>query len=99
MPSDISLCLYRIGQEALQNVVKHSGASLTNVALRADDGVISLLVSDNGSGFDAESVRSKDSLGLISMQERIRAVNGTITIESVPDAGTKIEASVPLNTN
>lgn len=99
VPSDISLCLYRIGQEALQNVVKHSGASLTNVALRADDGVISLLVSDNGSGFDAESVRSKDSLGLISMQERIRAVNGTITIESVPDAGTKIEASVPLNTN
>lgn len=96
LPSDISLCLYRIAQESLQNAVKHSGAAFANVIVEAADGEIRLTVSDNGSGFDPEAVKSKESLGLISMQERIRAVNGTVMVYSVPDAGTKIEAIAPL---
>jgi signal transduction histidine kinase len=96
LPNDHSLCLYRIAQEALQNAVKHSGASIANVELGCDDNVVKLVVSDNGSGFDTDAVRAKESLGLISMHERIRAVYGTLSIDSVPDSGTKIEARVPL---
>lgn len=96
LPNDISLCLYRIAQEALQNAGKHSDASLVNVSLSVEDGVIKLVVADNGCGFDPDTVRTNGSLGLISMDERIRAVDGKLTIQSVPDAGTKIEARVPL---
>lgn len=96
LPNEISLCLYRIAQESLQNAVKHSGAAFANVIVEAADGEIRLTVSDNGCGFDPESVKSKESLGLISMQERIRAVNGTLVIDSVPDAGTKVEAIAPM---
>lgn len=96
LPNDISLCLYRIAQESLQNTVKHSGASFANVVLSVNDGIVKLMVSDNGCGFDTESVKSKEALGLISMDERIRAIQGTLTIESVIDSGTKIEAHVPL---
>lgn len=95
LPNDISLCLYRIAQEALQNTVKHSGASTANVELTVNDDVIRLVVTDNGSGFDPEKV-SKESLGLISMHERIRAVDGRLKVESVPGSGTTIEARVPL---
>jgi PAS domain S-box-containing protein len=96
LPNDISLCLYRIAQEALQNVVKHSGASMANVALNANDGLISLVVSDNGNGFDTEAVRAKESLGLISMSERIRAVGGKLTVQSVVGSGSRIEAQITL---
>jgi signal transduction histidine kinase len=95
LPNDISLCFYRIAQEALQNTVKHSGASTANVELTVSDDVISLVVTDNGSGFDPEKV-SKESLGLVSMHERIRAVDGVLTVGSVPGSGTTIEAQVPL---
>lgn len=96
LPNDISLCVYRIAQESLQNAVKHSGAAFANVILEAADGEIRLVVSDNGCGFDPDSLKSKESLGLVSMEERIRAVNGKLTIESVTDAGTKIAAVVPI---
>jgi PAS domain S-box-containing protein len=98
LPNDISLCLYRIAQESLQNIVKHSATSFANVSLEAVNGDIRLAVSDNGCGFDPEAVKSKESLGLISMHERIRAVKGTLTVESVLDAGTRVEAQVPLPT-
>lgn len=96
LPNDISLCIYRIAQESLQNVIKHSGASAANVDLTVTDNILRLVITDNGSGFDTQLARSRESLGLISMQERIRAVDGTLTVDSVPDAGTKIEARVSL---
>jgi PAS domain S-box-containing protein len=96
MPNDISLCLYRIAQEGIQNAVKHSGASFANITLRVNNNAVRMVVSDNGCGFDPEKVKSKEALGLVSMDERIRAVDGKLTIDSVIDSGTKIEAHVPL---
>jgi PAS domain S-box-containing protein len=96
LPKDISLCLYRIVQESLNNVVRHSGAREAQVELRGAEQEIGLRISDSGSGFDVESARSKKGLGLISMRERLRLIGGTISIDSQISKGTKIVARVPL---
>lgn len=96
LPDDVSLCLYRIVQESLQNVAKHSGAGSVSVTIGTVDGRIRLVVSDNGSGFDPASIGNHESLGLVSMSERVRAVKGVLNIDSVIGAGTRIEALVPL---
>jgi signal transduction histidine kinase len=95
LPDDVSLCLYRVTQEALQNVIKHSGANAARVSIKPENNEIYLSISDNGSGFDTNAARSKESLGLISIDERVRAVKGKVRIISAPGAGTKIEARVP----
>jgi len=96
VPADITLCVFRIAQEALRNCVKHSGAKVARVTLRSDDDKFSLSVSDDGSGFDVESESMRKGLGFTSMRERLRIVNGTICVISRPSEGTKIEVSVPL---
>jgi PAS domain S-box-containing protein len=96
LPPDISLCLYRTVQECLNNVIKHSGAESAHVQLVGTDGEIALTVSDSGIGFDVESRRSKNGLGLVSMRERLRLVGGRITIDSRPSHGTRIVAMVPI---
>jgi signal transduction histidine kinase len=96
LPPDVALCLYRIAQESLQNVVKHSGAGIVSVSLGYSDGELRLSVSDNGCGFDTSASKNHESLGLVSMDERIRVIKGTVTIDSVPGAGTKVEARAPL---
>jgi len=95
LPNDISLCLYRVAQESLQNVQKHSGASLAVVELEFENDFIRLNVSDNGNGFDPETIRGKESLGLISMRERIRSVHGTFAVKSRSGEGTHIKVTVP----
>jgi two-component system, LuxR family, sensor kinase FixL len=95
LPDDIALCLYRIVQEGLQNVVKHSGAAGAKVALTADEKELCLIVSDQGRGFDSLAVGS-GSLGLVSMRERVRLVRGQIYVQSRKGAGTRIEVHVPL---
>lgn len=99
LPGDVALCLYRIAQESLQNVAKHSGAGSVNVTVERTDGEICLLVSDNGCGFDPSNSKTHESLGLVSMHERIRAVDGTVTIDSVIGSGTTVEARAPLSRN
>lgn len=96
MPNDISLCLYRVTQESLQNVGKHSGASSASVRINMENDEICLVISDNGSGFDTQSSKAKASLGLTSMRERIRLVNGTFSIESNVGISTRIEVRVPV---
>jgi len=96
LPDDISLCLYRVTQESLQNVAKHSGASAVNVNINMADDEICLTVSDNGSGFDLEDAAT-DSLGLVSMGERIRLVHGTFSLESNPGSGTRIHVCLPFS--
>jgi signal transduction histidine kinase len=93
---DISLCLFRILQEALHNAVKHSGVRQFVVQLSAMPGEIALRVSDAGVGFDLEDKRRSRGLGLVSMRERIRMVGGVISIESKPGGGTTVFARVPL---
>ncbi|HJQ71422.1 MAG TPA: ABC transporter substrate binding protein [Blastocatellia bacterium] len=96
LPKDVSLCLYRIVQESLNNVVRHSGAKEARVELRRTEEEIQMRVTDLGRGFDVDSARSRKGLGLISMRERLRLVGGTVSIYSSIAGGTRIEASVPL---
>jgi signal transduction histidine kinase len=96
LPRDIALCLYRVLQESLCNVVKHSEARQAQVELNGGPGEIRLTVSDKGVGFDPGPSQKKGGLGLISMHERLQLVGGRITIESGPLRGTRIQASVPL---
>lgn len=93
---EISLCLFRVLQEALHNAYKHSGAKRIEVQLEVKSGEIHLRVSDSGKGFDIEAARQKRGLGLTSMHERVRLVGGTIVIESKPLAGTVVRVSVPF---
>ena len=96
VPGEISLCLFRIMQESLQNAVKHSGVRHFEVELRGAPDGIHLTVRDAGLGFDPESLVNNRGLGLISMQERVNLLSGTFSIESGPNLGTTIHARVPL---
>jgi len=93
---EIGLCLFRVLQEALHNAVKHSGVNRIEVQLREQSGEIHLIVSDSGRGFDMEAIKQGRGLGLISMRERVRLVNGTIEIESKQLGGTTIHVRVPF---
>ena len=93
---DTALCLYRIVQEALRNVIKHSGARHGEVELSGSADAIWLRVVDDGAGFFPKFTGSKEGLGLVSMRERLRLVNGELTIDSQPSGGTRIEVRVPL---
>ena len=93
---DIALCLYRIAQEALRNVVKHSGARRARVELSGDEGRVSLQIADEGSGFDSGMLRGKGGLGLVSMRERLLLIGGSMTIDSRPSVGTRIDVHAPL---
>jgi PAS domain S-box-containing protein len=94
---DVSLCLFRVLQEALHNSAKHSGVRHVEVRLWGTSDEILLMVSDSGAGFDPEAAKRSQGLGLISMEERLKLVNGTFSIESQPERGTTIHARVPLN--
>lgn len=96
LPSDAAICLFRVAQEALRNVVRHAGASTVDVSLHADDGGLTLSVRDNGAGFDGSGKRDRASLGLASMRERVRLQGGWIDIESTPGRGTAVIAWIPL---
>jgi PAS domain S-box-containing protein len=93
---EVSICLYRVLQEALHNALKHSGVRHFEAHLRGEHGVIELTIRDSGNGFDPEmSIRGR-GLGLISMRERINLLNGTMLVESLPMWGTTIRARVPV---
>jgi signal transduction histidine kinase len=96
IPREISLCLFRVLQEALQNAVKHSADQNFTVELHGTKKGISLSVSDAGVGFDWQDAMDRRGLGLISMRERIRLVNGELSIQSESGRGTTVRASVPL---
>jgi signal transduction histidine kinase len=98
VPADATLCLYRIAQEALQNVLKHSGARNARVELLGSEGAVVLRIRDEGTGFDPSSIAEQAGLGLVSMRERLHMLGGTIVINSRPGEGTGIEVRLPLNT-
>jgi PAS domain S-box-containing protein len=97
VPKEISLCLFRVLQETLQNAVKHSGVRCFKVELCGTGGEIQLTVSDPGVGFDSQDAMYRRGLGLISMRERIQLVRGKFHIKSHPGSGTTIHARVPFD--
>ena len=96
MDSDIELSLFRVAQESLHNIAKHSCAKKVQVELVGRDAGIVLRVSDDGVGFDPDAPQNKSGLGMISMSERIRLVGGTLTVSSKHLLGTQIEVETPL---
>jgi two-component system, NarL family, sensor kinase len=91
------MSLYRIAQEALNNVVKHSHAAEARVVLERGAATVRLAVVDDGDGFDAHSAAASDrpGFGLNGMAERVRLLGGTLTIRSAPGHGTTVEALLP----
>jgi PAS domain S-box-containing protein len=96
VPKEVSLCLFRVLQEALQNAIKHSGVRLFRVNLQGTPNGLELTVSDDGRGFDEQEGFSRQGLGLISMRERLQMVHGVLGIKTHPGGGTAISAQVPL---
>ena len=96
LPHDVELCLFRIVQEGLNNVVKHSGAREALVILAGTGKTITVSIADTGQGFEPSSVAGGAGLGLAGMRERLRTLGGDLTIKSQAGQGTTISARVPL---
>jgi len=92
---DTALCLFRVAQEALNNVNRHAGATAVTVRLRRMEEGLTLAVADDGAGFDPDDPGTSGHLGLASMRERVRLVDGTLDIESAPGRGTTVIAWAP----
>ena len=93
---EVASCLYRVAQESLQNIARHSGAKKVAVTVTVKKGNIALSVVDDGTGFDIEAARGRGGLGLVGMEERARLVQGKLTIEARPGQGTRISLQVRL---
>jgi signal transduction histidine kinase len=96
LSSDVALCLFRIVQEALNNVVKHSGALEARVTLAGTRGGMLLTIADSGRGFDEGTAIGQGGLGLASMRVRVHLVGGELTLSSHPGQGATIIAHVPI---
>jgi PAS domain S-box-containing protein len=96
LPPDAALCLFRVAQEALRNVIRHAQARHVEITVRILDGHLQLIVHDDGVGFDSALQRARPSLGLASMRERVFLVKGELDIESAPGQGTTILLTLPL---
>ena len=97
VPSEIGIGFFRIYQESLTNVARHSGANRVKVNLETKNNKLVLNISDNGSGFDVESIKSKRTLGLLGMNERTAMMNGNYELISQPGKGTTVRVSVALD--
>jgi signal transduction histidine kinase len=99
LPSEIETALYRIFQEALNNIVRHSGATQVTLSLSSRDGTLEAEIIDNGDGFDPQAIRGLDQehgWGLFGMQERVALVGGHLDVHSRSGSGTRIHLSIPL---
>jgi signal transduction histidine kinase len=96
VPADLALCLYRVTQEALQNVARHAKANRVRVVMARDGTDLMLTIGDDGRGFDLSEGQGHGGLGLISLDERIRLARGRLTIDTQPQRGTQIQVVVPL---
>ena len=96
IPNGAALCVFRLVQEALNNAVRHARADNIEILFETDGRTLRLEVSDDGRGFDEAQITSGGSIGMSSMRERIRLVDGTLSIQSTPGAGTSVSAVVPL---
>jgi two-component system, NarL family, sensor histidine kinase UhpB len=96
LPLNISLCIYRIVQEGLNNFIRHSRAKRCKVNLSTTNDNINLTIKDKGMGFDPVEVRNKPGLGLSSMRDRVQLVQGNFSIGSRPGQGTTLRVRIPL---
>jgi len=96
LPKDLTTSLYRIAQEALRNVAQHAQVSRASLSMTEQDGGIRLVIEDQGLGLPEDWEQGAVGLGITSMKERARLVNGQVSITPARDRGTRVEAWVPL---
>jgi PAS domain S-box-containing protein len=96
IPADAALCLFRVAQEGLRNIKRHSGANKAEVRLEASEKKLHLSITDQGRGFDVNQHSPRDGIGIRSMEERLRSFGGQLEISSRPMEGTRINAWLPL---
>jgi PAS domain S-box-containing protein len=96
LPTDVSLCLFRVMQEGLHNAIKHSGVRRFEVEIYGTADTVELILHDDGVGFDPEAVATSPGLGLTSMRERLKLVDGELSICSKPEQGTTVHARAPF---
>lgn len=96
---DVAHCLYRVAQESLRNIAKHSGAKSAEVKLSRTNGWIEMSIADAGSGFDFASTSLRRGLGLVSMEERVGLVRGSVQLRTRPGQGTEVNVRIPLTVN
>jgi two-component system sensor histidine kinase UhpB len=96
VPDEASLCLYRVAQEALRNVVDHACAQTVHLTLERRDRHVLLQIRDDGRGFDREQLSSHPGLGLVSLEERVRMLDGTFRVDS-DRSGTTVAVTVPCD--
>jgi signal transduction histidine kinase len=97
LTKDMELCLFRVAQEALANVIKHSQASGAHVELGSNANVVGLRISDKGNGFDPDQTIVGTGIGLVSMRERLRVLDGRLLVRSEITRGTEVLAEIPLS--
>jgi signal transduction histidine kinase len=97
LSDEVGLCFFRVSQECLQNIAKHSGAGGVNVALGSAGKQVRLKISDTGRGFDPSEAGEKGGLGLLSMRERVLSIGGHLELTTAPGAGTEVCVTVPLD--
>ncbi len=98
IPREIASCLYRVAQESLQNIAKHAHAKRVTISLALRDGILKLLISDNGVGFNVSTAKGHGGLGLIGMEERVRLVNGKLSVTAHAGRGTQVALEIPCPT-
>jgi signal transduction histidine kinase len=96
IPREAASCLYRVVQESLQNIARHSGAKRVSVSISVKKNALAVSITDDGSGFELEEARGRGGLGLIGMEERTRLANGKLSITARKGHGTRISVAVPL---
>ena len=94
--SDIGAALYRVAQEGVQNAERHGNATHVSIALTSDEGHVTMVVKDDGRGFDVDEAAARGGMGLFSMRDRMSLVGGTLQVESTRGRGTIVTAAAPL---
>jgi signal transduction histidine kinase len=99
IPQDVALCLYRVAQEALRNIAAHAGARKVQVTLTSTGEGLELVIADDGQGFNLAKARDVGGLGLVSLDERVRLIGGSLTINTARQRGTEVRVQVPFGEN
>jgi signal transduction histidine kinase len=97
LPASVEEGLYRIAQEALNNILKHAGATSVTVTVRSEGDRVELEIADNGTGFDLDATIDHGGMGLVSMRERAEKMGGSFAVLSVPAGGTKVRVNVEVS--
>jgi signal transduction histidine kinase len=97
VPRDIAICVYRIVQEGLRNVVNHAGVGDAHVTIERHGDQLEIQIVDGGCGFDPDARVSREGLGLLSVEERARLVGGSLSITAAPGRGTALQVSIPVS--